>query len=111
MRRASPILLLSSCGLIVIAGGYRPKDPATETANVSDTAAATAERGDAIAITTVSDEARSLYLRGRSLADQLRAHDARKLYEQAVIKDPTFALAHYDLAINSPTPKEFLDHL
>ena len=43
--------------------------------------------------------------RGRELGDQLRAHDARKLFEQAAAKDPNFALAHYDLAINSPTPE------
>ena len=112
MRRASPLLLFSAFGVITVTAGCRAKEPGTETASraASDTAAPV-EHGDAIAITTSSDEARALYTRGRDLADQLRAHDARKLYQQAVAKDPGFALAHYDLAINSPTPKEFLEHL
>ena len=110
MRRAVPFLLFSACGLMVITAGCRAKEPGTETASrsTSDSMAAPAERGDKIAITTASDEARTLYTRGRELSDQLRAHDARKLFEQAAAKDPNFALAHYDLAINSPTPKEFL---
>ena len=113
MRRAVPFLLFSACGLMVITAGCRAKEPGTETASrsTSDSMAAPAERGDKIAITTASDEARTLYTRGRELADQLRAHDARKLFEQAAAKDPNFALAHYDLAINSPTPKEFLEHV
>ena len=113
MRRAVPFLLFSACGLMVITAGCRAKEPGTETASrsTSDSMAAPAERGDKIAITTASDEARTLYTRGRELADQLRAHDARKLFEQAAAKDPNFALAHYDLATNSPTPKEFLEHL
>ena len=65
----------------------------------------------AIPITTASDEARKLYLEGRALAEQLRAHDARKLFEQAAAKDPAFAMAHYQLAANSATAKEFLAHL
>jgi tetratricopeptide (TPR) repeat protein len=62
-------------------------------------------------VTSASDEARTLYLRGRELSDQLRFHDARQHFEQAAAKDPAFALAHYDLAITSPTPKDFLEHL
>ncbi len=31
--------------------------------------------------------------------------------KQAVAKDPQLAIAHYDLALSSPTPKEFLAHL
>jgi tetratricopeptide (TPR) repeat protein len=113
MRRAVPFLLFSACGLMVVSAGCRAKEPGTETASrsTSDSMAAPAERGDKIAITTASDEARTLYTRGRVLADQLRAHDARKLFEEAAAKDPNFALAHYDLAINSPTPKEFLEHV
>ena len=64
---------------------------------------------DKIPITTSSEEARSLYLQGRDLAEKLRATDARPLYERAVAKDATFALAHLGLANTSGTTKEFID--
>ena len=113
MRRTFPFFLLTACGLIAASAGCRSKDSGTETASrqASDSVDAAAERDDEVAITTGSDEARTLYLRGRALSEQLRTHDARKLFEQAAAKDPTFALVHYDLAIISPTPKEFLEHL
>ena len=47
-----------------------------------------------IPITTSSDDARQLYMKGRDLAEKLRATDARRLYEQAIVKDPNFALAY-----------------
>jgi tetratricopeptide (TPR) repeat protein len=113
MRRTTPFLLLTACALIAGAAGCRSKDAGTETASrrTSDSVDASAERGNEVAITTASDEARTLYVRGRTLSEQLRPHDARKLFEQAAAKDPTFAMAHYYLALSSPTPKEFLAHL
>jgi tetratricopeptide (TPR) repeat protein len=113
MRRTTPFLLLTACALIAGASGCRSKDSGTETASrrAADSVDASTERGNEVAITTTSDEARTLYLRGRALSEQLRAHDARKLFEQAAAKDPTFALAHYSLALSSPTTKEFLSHL
>lgn len=62
-----------------------------------------------IPITTSSEEARQLYLKGRDLAEKLRATDARKLYEQAAQKDPTFAMAYVGLANTSGTTKEFIE--
>ena len=113
MRQTTPFLLLTACALITGAAGCRAKDSGTETAGRrdADSADASAERGEEVPITTASDEARTLYVRGRALSDQLRTHDARKVLGQAAAKDPTFALVHYDLAFNSPTPKEFLAHL
>ena len=64
-----------------------------------------------IAITTSSVEARQLYLKGRAMGENLRAHDSREILKQAAAKDPQFALAHYSLALNSPTAKEFFEHL
>jgi tetratricopeptide (TPR) repeat protein len=111
MRRTVPLLPLTTCALIVLLAGCRPGDKGTDTAsrNTSDTASA--EHADEVAVTSASAEARKLYLRGRELSDQLRSHDARQLFEQAAAKDPSFALAHYDLAISAPSPKEFLEHL
>lgn len=115
MLRITPLLPVVACAILTLAAGCRAKEPGSETASRSATdsanAGAPAEGGDEIAVTTGSAEARALYLRGRDLADQLRAHDARKLFEEAAAKDPTFAMAHYDLALNSPTPKDFLGHL
>ena len=62
-----------------------------------------------IPITTSSDDARQLYMKGRDLAEKLRATDARRLYEQAIVKDPNFALAYVGLANTSGTTKEFIE--
>ena len=75
------------------------------------TAAGDVARSAKVPITSTSDEARTLYTQGRDLTEQLRNQEARKLFEQAVAKDSTFALAHYNLAITSGSPKEFLEHV
>src|SRR5688572_16585355 len=64
-----------------------------------------------VPVTTASEEARQEYLKGRTLGENLRAHDTREVLQRVVAKDPNFALAHYSLALNSPTAKEFFDHL
>jgi tetratricopeptide (TPR) repeat protein len=64
-----------------------------------------------IPITTKSEEARRLYLQGRDLLEKLRAPEARKLFEQAVAKDPDFALAQLGLANTAPSPKAFFEDL
>jgi tetratricopeptide (TPR) repeat protein len=62
---------------------------------------------DKIPITTSSPQARELYLKGRDLAEKLRGPDARKLYEQALAKDPSFALAVVGMANTAPGNQEF----
>lgn len=81
-------------------------------ASRTDTAGATlpASAG-AIPVTTASDDARRLYLEGRDLTEQLQAHDGRELYRRALQADPSFAMAHYQLAANSATAKDFFEHL
>jgi tetratricopeptide (TPR) repeat protein len=64
-----------------------------------------------IQVTTSSVDAKQLYLKGRTMGENLRAHDSREILKQAAAKDPQFALAQYSLALNSPTAKEFFDHL
>lgn len=71
--------------------------------------AQTAAGGDKIPITTTSSEARDLYLKGRDLAEKLRATDARQYYQQAVAKDPGFALGYVGLANTAGTNREFID--
>ncbi len=65
---------------------------------------------DKMPITTKSEEAKQLYLKGLDLLEKLRATDAHKFFEQAVAKDPDFALAELQLANTSPSAKEFFDH-
>jgi tetratricopeptide (TPR) repeat protein len=78
-------------------------------------AAATAAGGVAtnakVPLTSTSEDAKALYSKGRDLTEQLRNQEARKLFEQAVAKDSTFALAHYNLALTSASPKEFFEHV
>jgi tetratricopeptide (TPR) repeat protein len=64
-----------------------------------------------IPVTTSSVDAKQLYLKGRAMGENLRAHDSREILQRAAAKDPNFVLAHYSLALNSPTAKEFFAHL
>ena len=48
-------------------------------------------------VTTPSLEAFQLYSEGLEARRQMRREDARKLFEQAVAIDPSFAMAHYEL--------------
>jgi tetratricopeptide (TPR) repeat protein len=64
-----------------------------------------------VPITTSSSEARQQYLQGRTLGENLRAYDARQILSQAAAKDPNFALAHYSLAQNAGSAKDFFEHL
>jgi tetratricopeptide (TPR) repeat protein len=64
-----------------------------------------------IPVTTSSVQAKQEYLKGRALGENLRTHDSREVLTKVVAMDPNFALAHYSLALNSPTAKEFFNHL
>jgi tetratricopeptide (TPR) repeat protein len=107
---------LIACGVVsILAGCNRPKgDAARETGavaedNAKDAAGSTANKGK-VPVSTKSEEARKLYDEGLVLFDQIRFHDARQKFQQAAAKDPDFAMAHYQLAITSPTNKETVAH-
>jgi tetratricopeptide (TPR) repeat protein len=104
-----------TAALLALLSGCEARKSGTETASAAtttDTAGgAWDEDKGAIAITTGSEEARTLYIEGRTLSEQLRLHDGRQLFQQAAAKDPAFAMAHYQLAVNSATAKDFFDHL
>lgn len=55
---------------------------------------ASAARGQDIPITTASDEARRLFLEGREKFDNIEFATAAGIFDQAIGKDPDFALAH-----------------
>ena len=106
---------LATLGLLATLAACAGKDAADNTATKDSAAAATAG-GDVansakVPLTSASEEAKTLYVRGRDLAEQLRNQDARKLFAEAVAKDSTFAIAHYNLALTSPTTKEAIEHL
>jgi tetratricopeptide (TPR) repeat protein len=64
-----------------------------------------------VPVTTSSAAASAAYLKGRRLGENLRAHDSRAFLSEAVRDDSSFALAHYLLALNAPTAKEFNEEL
>jgi tetratricopeptide (TPR) repeat protein len=106
---------LTACGVFsILVGCNRTKsDGAPESGAVredSGKATASANRGK-VPVTTKSEEAKKLYDRGLEFADQIRFHDARQVFQQAAAKDPDFAMAHYQLALSSPSNKEALAHL
>jgi tetratricopeptide (TPR) repeat protein len=110
---ASSIAVLAGTALLSTLTACSPGKSGTESASAT-TAGSTPgapEAGKSISLTTNSAEARDLYLKGRTLAEGLRAHDGRQLFEQAVAKDPSFAMAHYQLAVTAATAKDFFAHL
>jgi tetratricopeptide (TPR) repeat protein len=64
-----------------------------------------------VPITTSSEEARSLYLQGRTYVERLQAREGRVLFEQALVRDPQFALAEYNLSLAAPTARDAAAHL
>lgn len=64
-----------------------------------------------VPITTASEEARQLYVKGRELRENLRPAEARRYFENAVARDPDFALAHLGLAQAAASPQEFFPRL
>jgi tetratricopeptide (TPR) repeat protein len=64
-----------------------------------------------VPITTRSDEARSLYVQGRVFVERLQAREGRALFEQAIARDPDFALAEYNLSLAAPTARDAAAHL
>ena len=111
---ASSIAVLAGTALLSTLTACSSAKSGTESASATSAStagastSATAGATTAIALTTNSAEARDLYLKGRTLAENLRAHDGRQLFEQAAEKDPSFAMAHYQLAVNSGDREGFL---
>jgi tetratricopeptide (TPR) repeat protein len=106
---------LTVCGVVsILAGCNRTKsDSAPESGAVSEDSgksSVSANRGK-VPVTTKSEEAKKLYDRGLEFADQIRFHDARQVFQQAAAKDPDFAMAHYQLALSSPSNKEAVAHV
>jgi tetratricopeptide (TPR) repeat protein len=104
--------LIAGGVISILAACNREKaDTGRESALAEDTGSDPAGNKGKIPVSSKSEEAKTLYQKGQQYGDQLRFHDARQQFQQAAAKDPEFAMAHYNLALNSPTPKEFRAHL
>jgi len=64
-----------------------------------------------VPITTKSEDARKEYLQGRYLSEKLLGQDSLQHFDKAIALDPDFATAELARANNSPTAKEFFEHL
>ena len=101
---------LGTLAVAALLGACDARKAGTESANatVTDTAAATSPTTRAPSPSRPPRRKRArLYLKGRDLSENLRAHDGRKLYAAGGRGDPAFAMAHYQLAANSATAKDF----
>lgn len=113
--RRSLSLASSACAaLLAVACAKDKAKPAGDTPTPKPTADQPATPPTAagrIPITTKSPEARALYDQGWTLQLALRNTDAHALYEQAVAKDPDFALAYLQLANTAATNQDFFTAL
>jgi tetratricopeptide (TPR) repeat protein len=66
---------------------------------------------DKVPITTKSEDARKEFLQGRDLAGRLLGQESLQHFDKAIALDPDFATAELARAANSPTAKEFFEHL
>jgi len=77
----------------------------------STVSASASSDGGKIPVTTKSEDARNEFLQGRDLSDKLLGHESLQHFDKAIGLDPEFASAELARANNSPTPKEFFEHL
>ena len=78
--------------------------------NKADKVAASSDGGK-IPITSSSDEARKEFMTGRDLSERLLGQESLQHFDKALALDPEFAAAELGRANNSPTAKEFFEHL
>ena len=78
--------------------------------NTVSSAAASTDSGK-IPITTKSEDAKNEFVQGRDLSDKLLGQECLQHFDKAITLDPEFASAELARANNSPTAKEFFDHL
>jgi tetratricopeptide (TPR) repeat protein len=107
-----PHVWLIVCGVVsILAGCNRPNtDSGRETGAVGSEDKGKVASGAKVPVTTKSEEARKLYDEGLAMFDQIRFHDSRQKFQEATAKDPDFAMAHYQLALSSPSNKETVAH-
>ena len=91
------VMLVGALALFALTGAAAPAAPAK---------APTPAVQEEIPITTSSAEARELFVKARQLAANNHNPEARKVLEQAIAKDPNFALAYvYQAMMETDTNK------
>jgi len=111
--RSHPLVTTACAAVLFIACSRDKAKPAGEPATapiVTEPAHGPAAAGT-IPLTTKSDEARALYAKGLELQLALRITDAHAVFEQAVAKDPAFALAYLGLANTAASNNGFFTAL
>lgn len=71
----------------------------------------TTQKADKVPITTASQEAKQLYLQARDLQERLQVQESLQYLEQAIAKDPNFAMAYLLRAPAQPTARGFFADL
>ncbi len=79
--------------------------------NKSGSDVAASSDGGKIPVTTTSEEARKEFLAGRDLSERLLGQESLQHFDKALALDSEFASAELARANNSPTAKEFFEHL
>jgi tetratricopeptide (TPR) repeat protein len=69
------------------------------------------QQSDQMLITTSSEEAKELYIQGRDKADNIEFTAAMRIFDQALEKDPDFAMAHLQRAQVGGGLEESREHL
>jgi tetratricopeptide (TPR) repeat protein len=77
----------------------------------SGSVSAASADGGKLPITTRSEEARQEFLKGRDLSEKLLGQESLQHFDKAIVLDSEFASAELARANNSPTTKDFFDHL
>src|ERR1700680_1082606 len=76
-----------------------------------NTSSAAAASGGKLPVTSRSEQAKQEFLEGRDLSERLLAQESLQPFDKALPLDPDFATAELARANNSPTAKEFFEHL
>lgn len=105
MLRNKTVQVLLAAILIISAAA---STACNQTSGKTSSAAAS---GGKLPVTTRSEQAKQEFLQGRDLSERLLGQESLQHFDKALSLDPEFASAEMARANNSPTAKEFFDHL
>src|ERR1700732_925195 len=106
MPRNKTLQVLLAATVIISAAAATASNPPR--GNASSAAAAS---GGKLPVTTRSEQAKQEFLQGQDLSERLLGQESLQHFDKALSLDPEFASAEMARANNSPTAKEFFDHL